>query len=235
MPGLADARAPAAVVIPAFQATATLHRVVAGARRALPGGRVYVVDDGSTDGTGDRAAGTGATVLRHPRNRGKGAALATGIARALGDGAAVIVTIDADGQHPPELIPALVGPLGSGEADLVLGTRARTGDMPAGRRFNNWVSAALATRIGGQPVRDAQTGFRAFTRAVALAVRPSETRYDYEAAFLLRALVHGFRVRAVPIPTIYDGAGSHFRHWRDTWRLARVFSRYARRILLGPR
>ncbi|MGH7701160.1 MAG: glycosyltransferase family 2 protein, partial [Gemmatimonadales bacterium] len=196
---------------------------------------VYVVDDGSTDGTGDAGRGTGATVLRHFRNRGKGAALATGIARALADGAAVIVTMDADGQHSPELIPTLLAPLAGGEADVVLGARARTGDMPAGRRFNNWVSAALATRIGGRWVTDAQTGFRAFTRPVARAVRPSETRYDYETAFLLRALVDGFRVRAVPIPTIYNGAGSHFRPWSDTWRLARVFSRHARRILLGPR
>lgn len=234
MPGPADARRASAVVIPAFQAAATLGRVVTGARRALPGARVYVVDDGSTDGTGDEGRGTGATVLAHGRNRGKGAALATGIEAALADGAAVIVTMDADGQHPPELIPTLVGPVASGDADLVLGARARTGAMPAGRRFNNWVSAALATRIGGQPVTDAQTGFRAFTRAVALAVRPSETRYDYEAAFLLRALVDRFRVCMVPIPTIYNGAGSHFRQWRDTWRLARVFMRYAERILLGP-
>lgn len=233
MPGRADSGP--SVVIPAYQAAATLRRVVEATRRAVPGARVYVVDDGSTDGTADAGREAGVTLLTHPVNRGKGAALATGIARALADGADVVVTLDADEQHPPTFVPALVEPLGTGAADLVLGARARTGAMPVGRRFNNWLSAALAARVGGQPVADAQTGFRAFTRAVAEAVRPSETSYDYEAAFLLGALDRGFRVRSVPIPTIYNGAPSHFRHWRDTWRLARVFARYARRILLGRR
>jgi glycosyltransferase involved in cell wall biosynthesis len=209
--------------------------VVQGARRAVPGARIYVVDDGSTDGTGEEGRGKGATVLAHRRNRGKGAALATGIARALADGVPLIVTMDADGQHPPELIPALLAPVGAGEADVVLGARARTGAMPAGRRLNNWLSAVLASRVGGQLVSDAQTGFRAFTRAVADAVRPLETRYDYEAAFLLGALARGFRIRMVPIPTVYKGAASHFRPWGDTWRLARVFARYGRRIVFGPR
>ena len=233
MPGLADT--PLAVVIPAYQAAATVGGVIRGVRAFVPHARVYLVDDGSTDGTGEGGRGMGATVLTHPRNRGKGAALATGIARALEDGAEVIVTLDADGQHPPERIPALLGALHPGEADLVLGARPRTRAMPAGRRFTNWLSATLASRIGGRPVDDAQTGFRAFTRALALAVRPGETRYDYEAAFLLNALERGFRVRSVPVPTIYDGAASHFRHWGDTWRLARVFARHGRRILFGPR
>lgn len=233
MPGRADGGP--SVVIPAYQAAATLRRVVEATRRAVPGARVYVVDDGSTDGTADAGREAGVTLLTHPVNRGKGAALATGIARALADGADVVVTLDADEQHPPAFVPALVEPLGTGAADLVLGARARTNAMPVGRRLNNWLSAALAARVGGQPVADAQTGFRAFTRAVAEAVRPSETSYDYEAAFLLGALDRGFRVRSVPIPTIYNGAPSHFRHWRDTWRLARVFARYARRILLGRR
>ena len=231
MPERADRRL--AVVIPAYQAAATLPDVLARTRRSAPAARIYVVDDGSTDGTGNEGGGSGVTLLAHSANRGKGAALTTGIACAVADGAAVIVTLDADGQHPPELIPSLVEPLGAGEADLVLGARRRTTAMPLGRRVNNWVSAALTSRVGGQAVPDAQTGFRAFTRAVADAVRPSETSYDYEAAFLLAAVDRGFRVRSVPIPTIYDGAASHFRHWRDTWRLARVFARYGRHILLG--
>src|SRR5206468_6785393 len=93
MPGRAELRV--AIVIPAYQAAATLGAVVAGARTTAP---VYVVDDGSTDGTGDGGRGTGATVLTHATNRGKGAALATGIAAALAGDADVIVTIDADGQ-----------------------------------------------------------------------------------------------------------------------------------------
>lgn len=148
-------------------------------------------------------------------------------------GAAVIVTLDADGQHPPEEIPRLVAPIAEGRADLVLGARPRTAAMPLERRLSNWLSARLATRIGGQGVSDAQTGFRAFTREVAERVRPAEERYEYETAFLLAALAARCRVACVAIPTIYDGARSHFRPWADTWRVARVFARYAGRILAG--
>jgi hypothetical protein len=82
-------------------------------------------------------------------------------------------------------------------------------------------------------VADAQTGFRAFTRGVAEQVRPAESRYEYETAFLLGACDVGYRVACVAIPTIYAGAESHFRTWADTWRVVRVFGRYARRIIAG--
>jgi len=233
MPGHADGAV--AVVIPAYQAAATIAAVLAASVRALPSAALYVVDDGSRDGTGEGGRGNGATVLVHPRNLGKGAALRTGIDRALADGAAIVVTLDADGQHPPEEIPRLVAPIAAGEADLVLGARARTRAMPLDRRCTNWLSATLASRIAGRAVPDAQTGFRALARQAAELVRPSEVRYDFEAAFLLEALARGLRVRSVPIATIYGGRPSHFRHWEDTWRLARVFARYGRRIMFGAR
>ncbi|HEV8265514.1 MAG TPA: glycosyltransferase family 2 protein [Gemmatimonadales bacterium] len=219
-----------AVVIPAFQAAATIRTVVARTLAAVPTASVIVVDDGSTDGTVSAAR---AFVLGHEENLGKGAALRDGIREAITQGAAIVVTLDADGQHPPEEIPRLLAPIGEGRADLVLGARTRGGPMPVPRRLSNWLSARLASRIGGQGVTDAQTGFRAFTRAVAERVRPAEAHYDYETAFLLGALDAGFRVTSVAIPTIYDGAQSHFRPWADSWRVAQVFARYARRILVG--
>lgn len=236
MPGPADgAPLSVAVVIPAYQAAATIAAVVSRARRAVPKGIVYVVDDGSSDRTGEVGRGAGARLIERPRNRGKGAALATGIAAALAGGAGVIVTLDADGQHYPEEIPRLVAPVARGDADLVLGARARTGPMPLGRRCTNWVSAALASRIGGEAVPDAQTGFRALSRRAADAIRPREVRYDYETAFLLEALRRGFRVWSLPIATVYEGRPSHFRHFGDSWRLARVFTRYTREIIFGAR
>jgi len=213
------------VVIPAYQAAATLRDVITRTQAAVPPAQIIVVDDGSTDGTGD-AGRRGATVITHPRNRGKGAALRTGIREAIARGATVLVTIDADGQHPPEAIPRLLHPIKEGQADLVLGARKRDQGMPIARRFTNWLSAALATRIGGQPLRDAQTGFRAFTREVAERVQPAGDRYEYEANFLLDALRAGYRVASVDVPTIYGtGARSHFRAWSDTWRMARAFAR----------
>jgi len=219
------------VVIPAFQAAATIGDIVARTRAAIPEADIIVVDDGSDDGTGEEGRGRGATLLTHPRNRGKGAALRAGVARACVDESSIIVTIDADGQHAPEDIPRLLRPIADGDADFVLGARKRDGVMPLSRRFTNWLSATLASRIGGQPVRDAQTGFRAFTRAVAEGVQPAGNRYEYEANFLLDALRAGFRVVSIDVPTIY-GARSHFRSWGDTWRMARAFGRHARRIVL---
>ncbi|MGH7537153.1 MAG: glycosyltransferase family 2 protein [Gemmatimonadales bacterium] len=218
-----------AVLVPAFQAAATVGTVVAAARQALPHATVYVIDDGSTDATASAAAQAGAVVLAHPDNRGKGAALATGVARALADGAETIGTLDADGQHPPEALPRLLAPVLRGDADLVLGARARTAAMPRGRRFTNWLSAMMASRIGAVRVPDAQTGFRVFSRRVAIGLQPLVSpyvRYDYEAAFLLAALRAGYGVLSVEIPTIYPGVPSHFRGWGDSWRLVRVFARY---------
>ncbi len=233
MPGRADRAV--AVVIPAYQAAATIAEVVSRTSRAVPGATVYVVDDGSTDGTSGAGSGQEATVLVHARNRGKGAALATGIEAALEGGADVIITLDADGQHPPEEIPGLAAPVLAGAADVTLGARARSGAMPWGRRCTNWLSAALASRIAGTGVPDAQSGFRALSRRAAQAVRPGEQGYDFETAFLLAALAQGLRVRFVPVSTVYDGRPSHFRPWADTWRQARVFTRYGRAIIFGAR
>lgn len=232
---MADAKLlrPLAVVVPAYQVASSVGTVVSGIRRALPGAAIIVVDDGSTDGTAvAAAAGVGAaTVLVHDRNQGKGAALIEGIGRAVADGAELLATIDADGQHAPEWLPRLLAPLQRREADLVLGARARGGTMPLARRATNWLSARVASRVAGSRIPDAQTGFRAFTREVAVALQPrvgSYRGYDYEAVFLLAALRAGFRVVSIEVPTIYTSAPSHFRHWGDGWKVARVFARYFR-------
>lgn len=218
-----------AVIIPAFQAAATIRDIISRTHATLSAAEIIVVDDGSTDGT---RASAGDVAIAHDQNRGKGAALRAGVRAALARGASVLVTIDADGQHPPEEIPRLLQPIQEGRADLVLGARKRDRAMPLSRRFTNWLSATLASRIGGQQVADAQTGFRAFTRDVAQQVQPAGDRYEYEANFLLDALQAGYRVASIDVPTIY-GSRSHFRGWSDTWRMARAFARHAGRIVAG--
>ncbi len=225
-----------AVVIPAFRAARTLPAVLARVRQAAGamGTAIIVVDDGSDDGTGDAAAGGGAVVLRHPANRGKGRALATGLAAAVETGAGVVVTMDADGQHPPEAIPALLEPIAAGRWDLVVGSRARDGAMPFGRQMSNWLSSTLLSRAVGFRVPDSQSGFRAMRREVAEQVRPRGERYEFETEFLFLAAGHGYRIGAVAVPTVYDGVPSHFRYGADTLALAGVFLRHWRGVLLGP-
>jgi glycosyltransferase involved in cell wall biosynthesis len=201
----------------------------------LPDAEVCVVNDGSRDNTTTAAIRAGAELLSFPTNRGKGAALSAGVGRAVETGADVIVTIDADGQHPAADIPRLIEPVLAGQADLVLGARSRTGAMPPQRRLSNWLSSALVSRIAGNGIPDSQSGFRAFARRVAQHVQPDELHYDYELAFLLGALQAGFGVTSVPVATIYDGATSYFRTFADTWRIARVFARHGGGILRGRR
>jgi len=227
------AEAAVAVVIPAFRAAHAIGDVVSRALAAVPGATVLVVDDGSGDETAARARAAGADVARHETNRGKGAALATGLAAAVARaGICHVVTLDADGQHPPERIGDLLEPLRRGEADLVIGARRRDAAvMPAGRRLTNWLSSTLVTRALGQGVPDSQSGFRAMSRSVAERVRPTSARYEYETEFLFLAGAEGFRIRAVEIPTVYGGMPSHFRHVGDTARIARVFLRHWRRLV----
>ena len=205
------------VVVPAFQAAATLADVVTQSRNAAT---VLVVDDGSTDSTEHVARGAGAVVVRHVANQGKGAALRTGIARALADGATHIATLDADGQHDPSALPRLFAALD--DTDVVIGARARGGSaMPVHRRFTNHASSTALSLLAGVEITDAQSGFRAFGRRVAEAVRPAGNGYEFETEFLVLAARAGFRISSVPVPTIY-GAPSHFRLIKDGAKVVRT-------------
>src|SRR5215475_12103527 len=108
-------------VIPAYNASLTISAVVRKARTQLS--RVFVVDDGSTDDTGEQARQAGAQVLTHPRNLGKGAALRTAFSELASAGVDAVVTLDADGQHDPDDIPKLVESFRAGGADLIIGSR----------------------------------------------------------------------------------------------------------------
>jgi polyprenyl-phospho-N-acetylgalactosaminyl synthase len=155
------------VVIAAYREAGVIGDVVRPVAQFTP--HVIVVDDGSRDDTGDRARAAGATVLRHVVNRGQGAALQSGIAFALKQGADVIVTFDADGQHDPRDLPALVEPIFAGRADIALGSRflGQAEGIPAARRAI-LALAVLFTRItSGVRLTDAHNGLRAFSRRAA--------------------------------------------------------------------
>ena len=120
---------------------------------------MIVVDDGSSDDTGQRARRPGRVVIRHPYNKGNGAAVKTGIRRATGE---FVLIVDADGQHQPEDAPRLVAALG--EYDLVVGARSPTTQATAGRRVGNALLNWLASYLTGRPIPDLTSGFRGARR-----------------------------------------------------------------------
>ena len=212
-------------VIPAKDAAATIGDVVRGVRAVLPDASVLVVDDGSSDATGDRAREAGADVIRHAVNQGKGAALQTGFDEALRRGADQVLALDADGQHDPAAAPGLIAGLAT--ADVVVGSRARdrTG-MPWLRRKTNDVTSWWVSRLAGVPIEDSQSGYRAIGAAALGAVRPESRRFDYESEFLIGAARAGFRIGSAPIPTLYNAPGSHIHPLRDTVRFVRLVLRH---------
>jgi glycosyltransferase involved in cell wall biosynthesis len=178
---------------------------------------LVLVDDGSEPGVAREletlAAETGIDLVRMTERRGKGSAVRTGVDRA---GAAAVLVIDADGQHPAHAIPAFVD--AAREAELVIGDRF--GDlerMPAHRRAANRATRRLFHLMTGREVRDTQNGMR-LIRGRALATLPTGG-YEAETTHLRRVLRDGLAVSWVPIPAIYGEERSSFRAGRDSLRV----------------
>lgn len=211
-----------AALIPAYQAAAHLGDVLARIAALDPPLDTLVVDDGSRDGTGDVARRAGVRVLTFAVNRGKGYALLAGF-EALADFDRV-VTLDADGQHPPESIPAFVAEAERG-ADLVIGLRSLSGDMPVIRRLANGVASGWATWLAGQPVGDSQCGYRLYGRRLLDRTPITPGRYEVESEVIVRAARLGFRIAQVSIPTVYGTEVSQMRTARDVPRILSVLAR----------
>lgn len=210
-----------AVLIPALNAQRTIARVVVDARKELE--PVVVIDDGSTDATGDVARAVGATVLRHDVNRGKGAALKTGFAWALERGYDGVITLDADGQHLPSEIPKFVEERGETMADLIIGGRAHLfhGMLPRRRNANRF-SAWSISIASGKRITDSQSGFRFYSARLLRGVKPRTNGFDMESEVIVRAGRKGFVIVTIDIDLGFiDGIStSHYKPLKDTLRIA---------------
>jgi len=147
------------VVIPAYHEGDVIADVVTGLHRSANWREIIVVDDGSGDATAAAAESAGARVLRHPYNKGNGAAVKTGIRAAGGE---FVLIIDADGQHSPDDAARLVALVG--EYDLVVGARAPATQATSGRRLGNHLLNRLASYLAGRTIPDLTSGFRAARR-----------------------------------------------------------------------
>ncbi len=198
-------------IIPARNEADSVGAVIAELRAADPDFAVVVIDDGSTDATGDVARAAGATVIRLPYNLGIGGAVQTGHQYARDHGFDIAVQVDGDGQHDPRELVKVLAPIVAGEADLVVGTRF-IGDSgyrpPISRRLGIVILAAVVSLIVRQRVTDPTSGFRAVNRR-ALELFASDYPHDYpEVEATVLVYRHRLRMVEVPVTMRERSAGS---------------------------
>ncbi len=220
-----------AAVIPAFNEAATIAEVVSGLIPLV--GRIIVVDDGSQDDTAERARAAGADVVRHGRNRGKGAAVRSGLALALAGAFSHVLLLDGDMQHLPGEAAKLLAEADRSCADLVVGERVfdRTA-MPLSRYYANRVGSRVLSWFVGVPVRDTQSGFRVFRTDLLRNMPLRATGYELETEMLVKARRLNARIARVPVSAVYGTGISKLRPVRDTTRTCflAVYHRFLERL-----
>ena len=234
MPDLSPAEAMTlrcAIVIPAYNHGMRLREVLAKTLRF--GFPVFVVDDGSTDSTPQILSSfSEVTVIRHEKNRGKGASLLSGFTSAL-EVANYAITLDADGQHDPDDIPFLVEAVPERERPIVVGKRAGMAHQNVrwtsrwGRQFSNfwvWVSC-------GKWLSDSQSGFRLYPLPETMSLGATSRRFQFEVEILVRAVWSGIPILEVPVQAIYGPAEDRVSHFRPFVDFMRNFSVFTKLIL----
>ncbi len=228
-----------AVVIPAYNAATTIEQVLS----RLPDfvGMVFVVDDGSSDGTGARVAALGdprVTLIRHERNQGVGAAVLSGYRAAYTKGATIVVKMDADGQMDPRALPQLIRPIVEGKADYTKGNRflhlRDLKEMPWVRRLGNFGLSLLTKFASGYwNIFDPTNGYTAIHRnliPVLLRGRVSR-RFFFESSVLIELALERAVVKDVPIRSRYPNTGSHLSELRSLISFPpRLFLGFLRRV-----
>jgi len=210
------------VVIPAFEAAETVGVVVRRAVAHLPD--VFVINDGSLDGTGDAARGAGAQVVDHPVNLGKGHALRTGMRHAFRRGFQWAVTLDADGHHDPDEIPSFVAASHASPTALVLGQRIEPAP-PAVAGLGRWMARQALRVSGGVPAGDPLCGYRCYPIEATLGLPARSGRCVYELEVMVRAAWAGvplqpIGVRQLPSPSRRGLRRALLHGWRASYVLS---------------
>jgi len=227
-----------AVVIPCFNESATIRDIVAAARTFVP--TVFVVDDGSTDGTADLASQAGAIVIAQSIRRGKGAALMLGFAAAREERFVYALCMDGDAQHSPADIPGFFDCCERTGASLVIGNRfPSAGAMPWVRRGVNRFMTRILSWVAGAQLLDTQCGFRLLRLSLLSAIQTRTAHFEFESELLIEAIRAGSQVAFVPVRAIYRSEQSKICPMQDTVRwlvwLARCVSNGGARRLRRTR
>lgn len=195
------------VIIPAFNEEVAIESIIIKSAQYVDD--VLVIDDGSSDKTSQIALQTGARVIQHDTNMGKGVALKDGF-NAVKD-YDLVVTIDGDGQHNPDEMPEIIKPILNGDADLVNGSRYLNGfeeNTPAYRRVGQKVLDIATNISAGIKITDSQSGFRAFSKRAVHCFRFRDTGFGIESEMLADAAENNLKIVEIPITVRYDVDGS---------------------------
>jgi len=195
-------------VIPAWNEAKNITKVIGDVKPLV--NEVVVIDDCSQDDTAALAKAAGATVLRHPINRGQGASLQTGNDYALKNGADIIIHFDADDQFLAAEIKEMVAPIINGQADIVFGSRflGKNSNFPFAKKYLIMPLAKIFTRLFlGIKLSDPQNGFRALSHQAAEAIRIDNREMAHASEIQAKAFEQKFRISEVPITVIYHDFG----------------------------
>lgn len=198
------------VLVPAYNEAARIGSVVEGIKHIVPGMPVLVINDGSKDATSSVARTSGAIVITHPFNMGYGVAIQTGYKYALANNYDYLIQLDADGQHDPSCIPALLAPVVKGEVDVAIGSRflGNSYRPPFARRMGMALFRRIVFLVTGKFVTDTTSGYQAFNRNVIRFFSTDIFPVDYPDADMLITLHRaGFRMTEVPVRMFENSEG----------------------------
>ena len=171
--------------------------------------RVIVVDDGSSDKTVQKAVEAGAEVVSHPSSQGAGAATRTGLKEGLKSGADIIVTLDGDSQHDPDEIPELLKPFSQEEPGIVIGSRfMKQACVPPLRKMGIDIITWMYNAGHRKAITDAQSGYRAYSRKAAEAIKITYPGFGFSIQTLVQARKKKMKIIEVPVACIYHNDGS---------------------------
>ncbi|MBU1065832.1 glycosyltransferase family 2 protein [bacterium] len=212
-------------IVPAYNAKHTISEVIKSIHRIIPGLQITVVDDGSTDGTASIVSESKSVILiPHKSNLGKGAAIKTGIRYAKEAGFQYGIFIDADMQHDPEKIVEFICLREKYNSDMILGKRSflRT-DMPFHRMLSNSITSFMISIRTGKRVHDSQCGYRLIKLSNLNPDIFDNDGFQFESEIIIKMLYLDANYCEIPIPTIYNNAGSSINNLLDTLRFIKLF------------
>jgi len=212
------------VVIPTFNESNSIGELVSDIRKL--GLAVLVVDDGSSDNTAKIAADSGAVVITNAINKGKGASLIKGFNYCLEQNFDAVITMDGDGQHLPKDLPLFIREAEAKDSPMLVGNRMeQVKEMPLIRILTNKFMSWLISKICHQRIYDSQCGFRLINKDLLRRMELTSSKYEIESEMLVRASRLGFKIKSIPITTVYRGEKSSINPVSDTIRFIRFIIR----------